>query len=301
MFKNRPITDYLAGAAESPVVSVEFFPPKNEEGGQQILKAAEKLKEFIQPDFVSITYGAGGTTRERTLRYARILKDEYQFQVMPHLTCVGASKDELKTLISTYQDEGFCNIMALRGDAPKGATSFQPHPDGLRYANELVAFIRNNFSGFCLGVAGYPETHPESPSPAADIDCLKLKCDAGASFITTQLFFDNNAYFDFVARCRKSGIRQPVLPGLLIALSATQVKRFCEFSKTAVPPALFSQLEACGEDEVASAQVGIRWAFDQIKGLLAGGAPGFHLYILNRSGPAIDLVSQLKAEGVIKR
>lgn len=301
MFKNRPITDYLAGAQASPVVSVEFFPPKNEEGGQQILKAAEKLKESLQPDFVSITYGAGGTTRERTLRYARLLKDEYQFQVMPHLTCVGASRDELKSLISTYQDEGFCNIMALRGDAPKGATSFQPHPDGLRYANELVAFIRSHFSGFCLGVAGYPETHPESPSPADDIRNLKLKCDAGGSFITTQLFFDNSAYFDFVSRCRLSGIRQPVLPGLLIALSATQVKRFCEFSKTAVPPALLAQLEACGEDESASAQIGIRWAFDQIKGLLAAGAPGFHLYILNRSGPAIELVSQLKAEGVIKR
>lgn len=301
MFKNRPITDYLARATESPVVSVEFFPPKNEEGGQQILKTAESLKASVQPDFVSITYGAGGTTRERTLRYARLLKDQYQFQVMPHLTCVGASKDELKSLISIYQEEGFCNIMALRGDAPKGTTEFQAHPDGLRYANELVAFIRSQFSGFCLGVAGYPEVHPESPTPAADIEHLKLKCDAGGSFITTQLFFDNQAYFDFVSRCRGSGIEQPVLPGLLIALSATQVKRFCEFSKTNVPPALMAQLEACGTDDAASAQVGIRWAFDQIKGLLAAGAPGFHLYILNRSDPAIELVRQLKAEGIIKR
>ncbi|MEX0326441.1 MAG: methylenetetrahydrofolate reductase, partial [Puniceicoccaceae bacterium] len=198
MLKNRPIGELLARSG--PVISVEFFPPKDDAGGEQIVETARAIREQVNPDFVSITYGAGGTTRERTFRYASILKDEYGFEVMPHLTCVGSSKEELVEIIKGYQEAGFCNIMALRGDPPKGESTFTPHPDGLPYAQDLVRLIRGGFAGFSIGVAGYPEVHPEAPSAELDLQYLKEKVDAGASFITTQLFYDNRKFLSFVER-----------------------------------------------------------------------------------------------------
>ncbi|MDX2110633.1 MAG: methylenetetrahydrofolate reductase [NAD(P)H] [Verrucomicrobiota bacterium] len=292
MFKNRPITDYLA--TTRPVVSVEFFPPKNEESARQIIKTADELKAGLKPDFVSITYGAGGGTRERTLRYARILKNDYQFQVMPHLTCVGSTRAELVDIIKTYQDEGFCNLMALRGDPPKGETNFVPHPDGLKYASELVHFIREQFAGFSLGVAGYPEVHPEAANAEIDIANLKHKCEQGASFITTQLFFDNQAFFKFKERCRAAGIVLPIIPGILPALSLAQVKRFCTFCQASVPAELERQLAEAGNDEAAGEAVGVAWAAAQIRELLAAGAPGVHLYVMNRSSSALALMREVQ-------
>lgn len=291
MYTNRPISEFLSRTR--PVLSVEFFPPKDEAGGEQIVKAAKAIREAVNPDFVSITYGAGGGTRERTLRYASILKDEYGFEVMPHLTCVGSSREELKEIIRGYQSQGFCNIMALRGDPPAGVAQFAPHPDGLPHASDLVELIRRNFSGFSIGVAGYPEVHPEAASAAEDLLHLKTKVEAGASFITTQLFYENAHFLDFVDRCHNQGIDVPIIPGLMPIRSARQARRFCQH----LPAELEAALERAGDDPEATREVGIDWAWRQISGLMGRGVKAFHLYIMNQSGMAIEVIHRLRASG----
>ncbi len=291
MNKNRPIGELLAQGG--PIVSVEFFPPKDERGGEQIVQAAREIREHLQPDFVSITYGAGGSTRERTFRYAGILKDEYGFEVMPHLTCVGSSRTELLSIIEEYQRSGFCNIMALRGDPPTGSDTFEPHPDGLAYANDLVQLIRQHVAGFSIGVAGYPEVHPEAPSAEVDIAHLKNKVDAGASFITTQLFYDNANFLAFVEQCRKAGIKVPIIPGLMPIRSAKQARRFCRH----IPAQLEEALEQAGEDAAAVKEVGIDWTHRQIADLMDHGINAFHLYIMNRSGMAVEVIKRLRQSG----
>ena len=291
MIKNRPIGELLA--RQRPVLSVEFFPPKDEAGGEQIVYAAQAIREAVHPDFVSITYGAGGGTRERTYRYASILKDEYGFEVMPHLTCVGSSREELLEIITGYQAAGFCNIMALRGDPPKGESEFVPHPDGLPHARDLVKLIRENFSGFSVGVAGYPEVHPESPSAELDLQYLKEKVDAGASFVTTQLFYDNRNFLSWVKRCRDIGIDLPVIPGLMPIRSAKQARRFCQH----IPAELEAALAAAGDDPEATKQVGIDWTYRQISDLMDNGVKAFHLYIMNRSGMAVEVIRRLREAG----
>ena len=292
----EPITTkFLAGR---PLVSVEFYPPKTPEGARQILDTAAALAPY-KPDFVSITYGAGGSTRERTLEYGLILRDRFGFEVMPHLTCVGHSRAELHAVLGRLRDAGFRNLMVLRGDPPKGATEFQPHPDGLRYTSELVAFIRAHYPDFCLGVGGYPETHPEAPSPEADLRNLKTKVDAGADFITTQLFFDNAAFFKFGERCRAAGITVPIIPGILPALSHAQVKKFTTFCQAAYPPPLAAKLTALEGQEAAAEAAGVEWADAQIRELLQGKVPGLHLYILNRASSALALFARLQREGLL--
>ncbi|WP_246456591.1 methylenetetrahydrofolate reductase [NAD(P)H] [Ruficoccus amylovorans] len=293
----RAISDMLT--AGEPVFSVEFYPPKTEEGARQMLRTAKSLSAF-RPDFVSITYGAGGSTRERTLEYGELMRDLFHFEVMPHLTCVGHSRDELAAMLERFQQAGFRNIMTLRGDPPKGKTDFQPHPDGLAHASELVAFIRERFPHFCLGVAGYPEKHPEAPSLESDLAHLKHKVDQGADFITTQLFFDNADYFVFVDKCRALGIEKPIIPGILPALSLDQVTKFCGFCQAKLPSGLVRRLEAVAGDEDAERRVGVEWAHEQVKQLLEAGAPGVHLYILNRSASAIDLVQALHNDGILR-
>ena len=199
MAKGRSIREFLEEG--KPLFSVEFFPPRDEAGGERILATAKSLAPH-QPDFVSITYGAGGGTRATTMRYARILREEHGFEVMPHLTCVGHTRDELLEILDDFAEAGFCNVMALRGDPPKGETEFKTVPGGLRYGSDLVALVRERFPHFGIGVGGYPEKHPEAPDMATDLSHLKTKVDAGADFITTQLFFDNRDYLDFVAACR---------------------------------------------------------------------------------------------------
>jgi methylenetetrahydrofolate reductase (NADPH) len=283
---DRPITELLTG--KRPLLSVEFFPPKNEEGGAQLLRTAEALRPY-RPDFVSITYGAGGTTRERTFKYAKILRDEFGWLVMPHLTCVGSTRAELLDIVAGYHADGVRNIMALRGDPPKGETEFVPCPDGLRYASDLIALIRENFPDMCLGAGAYPEKHPAAATMEDDLAHLKIKADAGASFLTTQLFFDNAHYFSFVDACRARGIDLPVVPGLLPALSLAQVQRFGPMCGSSLPEALIEGLRTVENDAAASEEVGVAWADRQIRDLIGRGAPGVHLYILNRSAPAISL------------
>lgn len=291
MNNDRTIADKLQG--DRLLLSVEFFPPKTEEGARQILKTAQLLKPY-QPDFVSITYGAGGSTRERTLDYGELLQSLFQYEVMPHLTCVGHSREELNHILERFQKSGFRHIMALRGDPPKGETAFRPHPDGLAYASELVAFIRKRFPSFCLGVGGYPEIHPEATSPEDDLRHLKHKVDQGADFITTQLFFNNQDFFTFEQRCRDVGITVPLVPGILPALSLDQVKRFAGFCGARLPAELIDRLEAVGDNEAAAAQVGVDWAHQQIVELANHGCRGIHLYILNRHHSALALFDRLK-------
>lgn len=282
--------------AENPVFSVEFFPPKSEATAQHLLQTAEQLRS-CQPDFVSITYGAGGSTRGRTLKYARTLQNDFNFDMMPHLTCVGHSKDELRAIIREFKESGFNRIMALRGDPPKGESNFTPHPDGLGYANELVELIRESHPKCAIAVAGYPEKHPEAPNAEIDLQNLKRKVDAGASFITTQLFFDNAVYFQFVNDCRDSGIEVPILPGLLSIRSREQAQRFCEMCEATFPAALDRELLAAGDEPKAVEAVGQDWLFRQAKELIENGAPGIHLYLLNQADPAISLLEKLQLQG----
>jgi methylenetetrahydrofolate reductase (NADPH) len=271
-----------------PLRSIEFFPPRDEAGVEALHAAAVRLKA-ISPDFVSVTYGAGGSTRERTAQVSGLLREKLGFTVMPHLTCVGHSREELAGIADRIHAAGFRNIMALRGDPPKGDLHFKPAPDGLRYAGELVLLLKNRHPDFCLGVAGYPEKHPEAPSLEADLANLKRKVDAGASFVTTQLFFDNEAYFRFVGRCKEAGISVPVIPGIMPILSLKQIRRF----GATLPAQLADRLEAAGDRAAETELIGVDWALGQIRDLLARGAPGYHLYIMNRAQSALALAEAL--------
>lgn len=292
MTPDRPISELFA--QKRPVRSLEFFPPKDDAGVEALRAGATSLKRMA-PDFVSVTYGAGGTTRERTAQVSAMLKHECGFTVMPHLTCVGHSRSELNAIADRIHEGGFRNIMTLRGDPPKGASEFQVAPDGLRNASELVALLKSRHSDFCLGVAGYPEKHPEALSLDSDLTYLKRKVDAGAAFITTQLFFDNALYYRFVEKCRMAGITAPIVPGIMPVLSLKQIQRFTLMCGASLPPQLVTRLEVAAENSDVVETIGIDWALTQIRGLLANGAPGYHLYILNRPKGALALAAGLAA------
>jgi methylenetetrahydrofolate reductase (NADPH) len=207
---------------------------------------------------------------------------------MPHLTCVGSSRADLRELADMIYDKGYRNIMTLRGDPPKGDTTFKAAPDGLSYAVDLVRLLKDRHPDFCCGVAAYPEKHPEAASHDSDLGNLKAKFDAGGDFGTTQLFFDNSVYYRFVEKARAAGMTKPILPGLLPALSLKQVERMCSMCNTSLPSELADRLRAAGDNADAAEQIGIDWAIEQIRDLLANGVPGIHLYILNRSRAALS-------------
>jgi methylenetetrahydrofolate reductase (NADPH) len=278
---------------ENPLFSVEFFPPKDDAGGRRMLETAEAIRPY-KPNFVSITYGAGGGTRETTMRYARILQNEYHFEVMPHLTCVGHTVDELLEILEDFAKAGFRNVMALRGDPPQGEEVFKATEGGLSYGSDLVELIRNNFPDFGIGVGGYPEKHPEAEDKAIDLTNLKTKVDAGADFITTQLFFDNQVYFDFVKSCKDFGINIPVLPGLLPVLSLGQVRRFCKMCEASLPTSLEHKLTQAEDENQPT--VGAEWAASQINELLQEGAPGYHIYALNKPQSTLQILESLGIE-----
>jgi methylenetetrahydrofolate reductase (NADPH) len=292
MTPDRPISELFA--QQRPLRSLEFFPPKDEAGVEALCATATALKK-INPDFVSVTYGAGGSTRERTAQVSEILRQECNFTVMPHLTCVGHSRAELVEVADRIYAGGFRNIMTLRGDPPKGETTFTPYKDGLRYASDLVRLLKQGHGDLCLGVGGYPERHPEAASLDVDLTNLKNKVDAGADFITTQLFFDNAVYFRFVERCRGAGITIPIVPGIMPVLSLKQIQRFTTMCGATLPQKLITRLEAAAENTDVVETIGIDWALTQIRELLAHGAPGYHLYILNRAKGALALAAGLAA------
>ena len=287
-----PLIDALRSPLR-PTVSVEFFPPKDAEGGIRMLKVAATLKP-LGIDFASLTYGAGGTSRDTTITYGGELV-KMGIPLIGHLTCVGHSRVELEAIVDQYDRAGFSGILALRGDPPKGQTEFVAHPEGYAHAQELVRLIASRKPGrFAVGVAGFPERHPDAIDDLTDIRFLAGKVSAGADFVTTQLFLDNDDYFRFVSRARAAGVTAPILPGIMPVLSLKQAKNFCGFCKARIPAALVRELEACGPDEEAQRKVGVSWAVRQVRGLVAGGAPGYHVYILNKAESAADLFSELR-------
>lgn len=289
---DRPISELFA--ERRLLRSLEFFPPKDEAGVEALRATAQALRG-MRPDFVSVTYGAGGTTRDRTAQVSAMLRAEFGFTVMPHLTCVGHSKTELAALADRIHEGGFRNIMTLRGDPPKGAAEFQAATDGLRHASELATLLKSRHPDFCLGVAGYPEKHPEAPSLEADLNHLRRKVDAGAAFVTTQLFFDNAVYYRFVEKCRSAGITVPIVPGIMPVLSLKQIQRFTQMCGAKLPAQLIKRLEAAADNAEVMETIGIDWALNQIRGLIANGAAGYHLYILNRAKGALSLAAGLAA------
>lgn len=281
----RTISEIFAGARR-PLLSYEFFPPKDAEGFHALEKVAQALT-VTHPDFVTVTFGAGGSTRERTMQACLLLRDAGYGPVVHHLTCVGSNRKDLEGLIDTIHQNELRNVMALRGDPPKGEVQFRPQLGGLAHAVDLVRFIKKRHPDMCCGVAGYPETHQEALSPESDILYLKDKCDAGGAFVVTQLFYENRVYFDFVKKCRDWGIRTPILPGLLPPYSLAQLRRMAAMCRSTLPPSLVHTMESAGSDPAKVEEAGLAWTVSQIKELLAYGAPGIHLYILNRSKAAL--------------
>lgn len=262
-------------------ISFEVFPPKTEGGIESLFEALTDLKKF-DPAFISVTYGAGGSTQGWTRELAIKIQKELKLNAAFHFTCVGSNRDQIKTYVQNLKSEGLNLVVALRGDPPAGEKNFTPAKDGFRYASELVEYLKE-IGGFSMAVAGYPEGHVECTSVEDDLKHLKEKVDAGADIIITQLFFDNKDYFDFVARARNMGITVPIIPGIMPVLSTAQIKRISTLIGAKIPDELLKNLEACGEDANAMREVGIKWALKQCLELRDRQVPGIHFYILNKS------------------
>jgi methylenetetrahydrofolate reductase (NADPH) len=277
-----------------PHISFEVFPPKNDAAMQSLRRVLPELIA-LQPSYMTVTYGALGSTRERTLEIAALLKQEYRMESACHLTCVGSSRADLDRILDDIHRAGIENIVALRGDPPKGETAFVPPPDGYGHANELVAHIRRrHVNGFGLAVAGYPEKHIESPDAASDLRHFKNKVDAGADLVITQLFYDNADFFAFVDAARALGVSKPIVPGLLPVLSAKQVRRITSLCGAKIPPTLQAALETAGDDDGRAEEVGIRQCVAQAGELLRRGVPGIHFYVLNKSSHMRRIMEQLR-------
>ncbi|NUQ80024.1 MAG: methylenetetrahydrofolate reductase [NAD(P)H] [Bacteroidetes bacterium] len=261
--------------------SFEFFPPKTDAGVETLLRTVDRLKP-LNPDFVSVTYGAGGSNRHRSFGIVDTIRNQIGLEVMAHFTCVGHTTDELQDSLNELKSRNIDNILALRGDPPKGDSGWVPPPNGYRYASELVRHIRMG-GHFCIGVAGYPETHPEALSPEADIENLKRKVDEGGDFVITQLFFNNDEYFRFVDRAARAGIHCRIIPGIMPITNFGQIKKFSEMCGAVIPPRLVEALTEVESDPTEVALIGLEHAMIQCRELIAGGAPGLHFYTLNKS------------------
>jgi len=280
-------------AARRPTFSVEFFPPKTEEATEQLFATARALAP-LEPDFVSVTYGAGGATREGTVEITRALKEEHGFETMAHLSCVGESAAGLAQTLDRISAAGIENVFALRGDPPRGQEDFVQPEGGLGSAAELASFISSRWD-FALGGACFPEVHPEAPDLETDLAYLKTKVDAGASFLITQLFFDNQVYFDFVGAARRQGIEVPIIAGVIPVASYAQTKRICELCDATIPSALEAAFEAAGGEVEREFELGVAYAAQQCSELLIAGAPGIHFYALNRAPATRAVLGALKA------
>jgi methylenetetrahydrofolate reductase (NADPH) len=290
------IDEILAGAGSrdsaGPVFSFEFFPPKTPQGELNLQEALGQLAA-LQPAFVSVTYGAGGSTRDKTIEIVKGIKREYGLEAMAHLTCVGASVQELRGTLDEMSDAGIMNVLALRGDPPAGTKRWTKAEGGLEYSHELVALIERDYE-FAIGAACFPETHMEAVSPEADLEYLAQKVSAGADFLITQLFFDNSLYFDFVRRARAAGIAAPIIPGLLPITHFGQLQRMTEMCGASIPSGLRAELQARESEPEAVRDFGVAYATMQCAELLAAGAPGIHFYTLNRSPATRAILSALK-------
>jgi methylenetetrahydrofolate reductase (NADPH) len=284
--------DQILAATDEPVFSFEFFPPKTEEGERNLRAALEALQP-LEPDFASVTYGAGGSTRDRTLEVTKWLKAELGIEAMAHLSCVGATREELCQILDGIAEGGIENVLALRGDPPRGETEWKPHPGGLRYSTELAQLICSRYP-FAVGAACFPEVHPEAPDMASDLHFLRRKVESGASFLITQLFFDTDLYFRFVEEARAVAIEVPIIPGIMPITNLKQIKTITGMCGASIPEALLEQLDLRAGDADAVLELGVSYATLQCAELLARGAPGIHFYTLNRSPATRAILSALK-------
>ena len=282
---------------DNPIFSFEFFPPKTAEGEKKLWRAISELQP-LKPTYVSVTYGAGGSTRAKTVELTRRIKSELGIEPMAHLTCVGSTRDELRRVLDELREGGVKNVLALRGDPPKGAERFEAVEGGFRYAAELVDFIRQNYD-FCLGAACYPEGHTEASSLEDDLRHLKHKVDAGVSFLVTQLFFDNHFYYAFVDRARAIGIDVPIVPGIMPIQNVEQIKRFTKMCGATLPKPLMAALEQRTGEPARVHELGVAQATVQSLGLLHGGAPGIHFYTLNKSTATREILTVMRASARI--
>jgi len=281
------------------IVSFEFFPPKTDAGLGNLERAIADLAP-LAPGYVSVTYGAGGSTRDRTVDMVVRLQKQAGLRAMAHLTCAGASQAELGAIVDRLVAEGVENIIALRGDPPTGTGAFVPHPEGFAHASDLVAFIRaRHGKKVCLAAACYPETHLETRDPEQDMLHTRTKVNAGVDFLVTQMFFDNRHYFDFVARARTAGITVPIVPGIMPITNVAQIERFTKLCGASIPEALGGELERSRNDPQAALQLGVAHATAQCVGLLAGGAPGVHFFTLNQSPATRVIHAALRAARLV--
>jgi len=276
-----------------PIFSFEFFPPKTDEGAETLMRTAADLKASVEPDFISVTYGAGGSTRDRTHSVVTRIQGELGITGMAHLTCVGSTRDEIRAVVDRLHECGVRNVLALRGDSPQGAGTYQPTPGGFAFANDLIEFLAARYD-FSIGAACYPEVHPEAASAERDLWVAKAKQDAGAGFLTTQLFFDNELYARFVARARAVGITIPIVPGIMPITNVAQIERFTRMCGASLPASLMARLKACEDDPGAVMATGIEHAITQCRALLAAGAPGVHFYTLNKSHATRSVLAALR-------
>ncbi|MFT5287790.1 MAG: methylenetetrahydrofolate reductase (NADPH) [Planctomycetota bacterium] len=279
---------------DRPIFSFEFFPPNSDEAAEAMMDAVEDLKDMLAPDFISVTYGAGGSTRARTLECVTRIQSEHGITSMAHLTCVGATVDEVRSVVDSLIERGIDNVLALRGDPPKGEAEFKATEGGFGNANELIAFLAENYD-LCIGAACYPESHPESKTMDDCLKWTKAKVDAGASFLTTQLFFDNQDYFDYVKRARAIGIDVPIVPGIMPITNVAQIERFTKMCGAGLPDDLMDRLRKYQDDPALVMATGIEHAIEQCRELLERGAPGLHFYTLNKSHATRSILAAVKA------
>lgn len=285
-------------ASRRPTFSFEFFPPKTEEASEALYQTILELEAY-KPSFVSVTYGAGGTTRELTHDLVAKINQTTSLEAVPHLTCVCHTEGEIDQILQRYVEAGVSNILALGGDPPKNLVDYDRSKDAFQHASQLVRFIRNfkghpDRRGFGIGVAGFPEGHPATPNRLLEMDYLKAKVDEGADYICTQLFFDNRDFYDFRDRCYLAGIRVPIIAGIMPITSASGMRRMAELAAGARYPAkLLKAIARCGSDEEAVQRVGVHYATEQCADLLDNGVDGIHFYTLNKSGATRDIYANL--------
>jgi methylenetetrahydrofolate reductase (NADPH) len=280
-------------ASRRPTFSVEFFPPKTAEATEQLYETARELSR-LGLDFVSVTYGAGGSTRDGTVEITKALKDDLGYETMAHLSCVGETTEGLGATLDRIAAAGIENVFALRGDPPRGQEDFEQPEGGLGSAAELAAVIGSGWD-FTVGAACFPEVHPEAPDLETDLAYLKTKVDSGAGFLITQLFFDNRVYFDFVAAARRRGIDVPILAGVIPVAGFAQTKRICDLCDATVPESLEAAFLAAGGDPEREFELGVAYAAQQCAELLIAGAPGIHFYALNRAPATRAVLGALRA------
>lgn len=282
---------------QKKIFSIEIFPPKTEKGEELLKTAMQRLTQF-GPEFISCTYGAGGSTQNKTLEWCKYIQKELQLTSTAHFTCVGSSREELIDWLQRASEQGVQNIMALRGDPPQGETEFKIAEGGLGYANELVALIREQLPEAGIGVAGYPEKHPEADSLDSDLENLKRKVDAGADVIVTQLFYNNEHFFKYRDLCEARNINIPILPGIMPITNLKRIQRITSMCGAEIPTELTSKLEAVQDDEEAQYEIGIEFAIKQCRELLDSGIPGIHFYALNKAKACERILEALDFEAV---